>query len=1131
MFKNEAGEVVFSPTDLVRFMSSPFASWMDRFHLECPGQLEPDAATEDEKLVQQAGLAHEAAVLEEFRESGIEVTSIEALGFDAAHQATARAFEEKRPLIYQAALKNGRFQGYADFIELCPDSGYLAWDTKLARSPKPYFIVQLCAYSEMIEQLTGRMPQRFGVILGSQDRVEYRVEEFIHYYRRVKANMLAMQDAFTGRLEDRPEPQPRADHGRWASHAERYFEETDHLVRVANISTGQIKKLQRAGICTMSELAQASGRRVPKLNADTLEKLVKQARLQCATLSARATDPACRPSYEVLPAVLPDGRPNGLSRLPRPHAADVFFDMEGYPLEPGGLEYLFGLVTRDHEASDYEFKEWWAHDRQQEKAAFEGFVDYVYGRWRANPGMHVYHYAPYEVSAVRRLSTRHDTRQDEVDAMLRSGVFVDLYQTVTQSLLIGEDSYSIKRVEHLYRPGRSTDVASAVDSIVQYANWLASDEPEDPQASGVLKGIRDYNEDDCVSTAQLRDWLLSVAEDHRLLTHADTEPEEPAEEREVDPDVLERARMAASLRRQGGVCEVLGDALDYHRREDKPMWWRLFDRAEASEEELRDDPACLAGLVADGDPEPVARSLQQWYTFDPNQDCKLAGSETVMFADNLAFKLSISEFDAVKGRLALKATTKKLEEHGGFSSGGSLLPDEYVGSKPIVEALTDVCGRQLAGEALPASVSALLERTAPDVPLRLPGETEVEAAKRVTAGMVGGCFVIQGPPGTGKTYTASRAIAELLTAGKRVGVTSNSHKAILNLMAACGEALEEVGGQMLGVKAGGKADDPTFQRFAGLRYVSGSKDALGAYAGGIVGGTAWLFTRPEWEGELDYLFIDEAGQVPLANAVAMARAANNVVLLGDQMQLEQPIQGTHPGDAGMSVLQYALKDEEASRPDAPVYYPVIPPHKGLFLGTSRRMHPSVCRFISESIYDGRLEHHADCERQRVELDGPNWVRVESGIQFSAVEHEGNVQRSDEEVARVVQVYEELVGKPFTDKDGATRPLELGDFLFIAPYNAQVRAMKDALPEGAKVGSVDRFQGQEAPVCVLSLCSSPGEYGSRGLGFILDKNRVNVAISRAKCLAVVVADPRVADTLPGSIEEMRLLNLFCKALTA
>ena len=301
----------------------------------------------------------------------------------------------------------------------------------------------------------------------------------------------------------------------------------------------------------------------------------------------------------------------------------------------------------------------------------------------------------------------------------------------------------------------------------------------------------------------------------------------------------------------------------------------------------------------------------------------------------------------------------------------------------------------------------------------------------------------------------------------------------------------------------------------------------------MAGGTAWLFSRLEWTGALDYLFIDEAGQVPLANAVAMARSAGNLVLLGDQMQLEHPVQGSHPGDAGLSVLQYVLKDTSLSVPDAPILHAVVPPDLGLFLGGSRRMHPSICRFISESIYEARLTSHSDCRRQRIEANQAqrHLIRKEAGIVLSPVEHEGNVQQSDEEIARVLAIYRELLGRLYMDSRGDTRPLALEDFLFIAPYNAQVRALQDMLPAGARVGSVDKFQGQEAPVCILSLCSSAGEYGSRGLAFILDHNRINVAVSRAQCLAVVVADPRIACSIPGSLDDMVLLNLFCKLADA
>ena len=333
----------------------------------------------------------------------------------------------------------------------------------------------------------------------------------------------------------------------------------------------------------------------------------------------------------------------------------------------------------------------------------------------------------------------------------------------------------------------------------------------------------------------------------------------------------------------------------------------------------------------------------------------------------------------------------------------------------------------------------------------------------------------------------------------------------MNLLVACGEAEGERGGLLRGIKVGGDGEGRLFSDNHGMKHVKNAGDAHDLFTAGIVGGTAWLFTRPEWEGSLDFLFIDEAGQVSLANAVAMARCAKNLVLLGDQMQLEQPVQGSHPGDAGLSALQYALKNPVESKPDAPAFHAVVPDGYGLFLGESRRMHPAVCRFISESIYEGRLGSHPDCSRQKIVAPPGTGglIARESGVVFSGVEHDGNIQRSDEEIERVIAIYRELCGRIYTDKNGRSKPLEPADFLFIAPYNAQVRALQDALAPDARVGSVDKFQGQEAPVCILSLCSSFGEYGSRGLAFILNPNRINVAISRAQCMAVVVADPRIA----------------------
>lgn len=1132
--RKQGDKIIYSPSDLVRYVASPFASWMDRYYLENPKVVAPDEETEDQKLIAETGNEHERAMLEEFK-AAAKVVEIPKDDFETAAEETSAAVKSRAQIIYQAALEGDRFAGFADFVILDDSDRYQIWDTKLARSPKPYYAIQLCCYSEMFAASTGEnLPEKFGIILGTKDRVEFRVEDFIHYYRRVKSKFLEMQDGFTGNIADRPEPLPGADHGRWTSHAESFFEDTDHLVRVAGITVGQIKKLKAAGITTMAQLAKASGKSVPKLASESLEKLVSQARLQCATRDDRAKNadaPAC---FELLSTFGRNGEPVGLATIPPADPADVYFDMEGYPLVPGGLEYLFGAISVDPKTGDLEFHDWWAHGREEEKAAFEGFIDWVHKRWKENPKMHIYHYAAYEVNAVSRLSTRHDTRQDEVDDLLRANVFVDLYKAVRHGLCIGEDSYSIKSVEHLYRPKRSTEVATAIGSVVQYAHWMGSGQSPHWKDSAVLKSIRDYNEDDCKSTVELSVWLRKLASENGIsyATRSIGAISDDSSTKELSPEVIARKEAVENLRKKGdSLSATLADVIDFHRREQKPMWWRMFDRTEATDEELRDDSGCIQGVTAVGTPVTEKLSLVQSYSFDPSQECKLKIDDKVMFAHSIDGKFTLVDLDLEAGTLKLKMSKKALDEkfEGSFPEQGSLIPDEFVSAKPIQVALTEVGNKHLAG-TLHAPVDALLKRLVPADSLQKDDETTIDAASRVAAEMSGACLVIQGPPGTGKTYTAAQIITSLLSAGKKVGVTSNSHKAIINLLNACGEAAKESGTALRGIKVGGDKDEEFHKANPGIQFIQSSKDARGAYGSGIVGGTAWLFAVPEWEDQLDFLFVDEAGQVSLANAIAVARSAKNIVLLGDQMQLEQPIQGTHPGDAGLSSLQYALKDLRSSKEDSPVFHSVVPKNYGLFLGESRRMHPSVCRFVSEIVYEGRLGSHPDTEKQRIAVPkGAALVGKESGVIFIGIPHDGNIQQSEEEVAQVKAVYEEMVGREYTASDGKTRKLALDDFLFISPYNAQVRALQAALPKGARVGSVDKFQGQEAPVCILSLCSSYGEYGSRGLAFILDRNRINVALSRAQCLAVVVADPRIASATAGSINEMMLLNVFCKVV--
>lgn len=1148
----DSGKIIFSPSDLIVFSMSPFASWMD--HAQKAGKIAvvPGKASPEMELLARMGDGHEKKVLEGYRAVASVCDLSPGKDFEERFAKTKEAIERREKILYQAALRGGGFEGYSDFITLGTDGVYQIWDTKLARTPKPYFVIQLCAYSEMFAEATGEnAAKKFGIILGppkkegeESERVEFAFEDFRYYYENLKSRFFELHDNFTSELETCPEPEPRADHGRWQDHVDEMLKERDHLCRVAGITRSQIDKLNKNGITTLGKLAELKGS-VPKMAPARIEKLSTQARLQRATEKLRETDKNAAPLFELIPKTV-DGPPQGLYALPKPSPNDVFFDMEGFPFN-SGLEYLFGN-TIHKKGGGYEFVDFWAHDRASEKKAFEAFIDWVFARWQDDDGLHIYHYASYEQNAVSNLMTLHDTREREVDDLLRNNVFVDLYRIVKNGIYVGEESYSLKKIEHLYNVIRGENVASAVDSVVQYAAWIESGESSDWKKSRILNDIREYNKVDCESTADLCAWLRKTAADNGIGYIPYQTPDKEQDEKKEDPEIVrEKNEIIQRLRDERNenkdeAAGVLSDLIGFHRREAKPGWWHFFDLAKKLPEELRDEPDCIVGIEKVGETGPQDKSLRQNYTFDKQQECKLSSAKqpTVYFQVDLRTSFTLFDLNYTTGELTLKASQKTLDKPafgGAFPTEGTFIAKSRITNEPLPTALCSI-GKNYAAGISPASLEAFLTRRPPLDAIQREGETTVDAAVRIADSMDGDCLVIQGPPGTGKTYTAARLILSLIADGKRIGIMSNSHKAILNLVDECCKDAKERTLPLSVLKAGGDKDEQMAAKHSNIAFVGGGKDAVAAWLDSgkkaLIGGTAWLFAREEWiendgENMLDFLFIDEAGQVCVANAVAVSRAAKNLVLLGDQMQLEQPMQGKHPGDSGLSSLQYALKDVEESKEGSPAIHAVVPDGGGLFLGTSYRMHPDVCDFISESIYEDRLASFADCDRQRIAVtrSAKSLIKKEHGIVFSPVEHDGDTQYSDDEANRVVAIFNELLGREYTDKDGKTRPLELKDFLFITPYNAQVVRLTGLLPDDARIGSVDRLQGQQAPVCLLSLCSSVGEYGSRGLGFILDRNRVNVAISRAQCLAVVVADPRIANDSAASIKEMKLLNLFCK----
>ncbi len=1093
--------------------------------LKIPGvtKCQRDGDDPESELVAEAGMEHETAYLKILLDGGMDVAQIDAEDDAAALAQTLQAICSGRPFVYQAHLANDNFSGWADFLARIDGSSklgafhYEAWDTKLAKTARASFIIQLCAYAELLEATQGVLPAEIVIVLGTGTQQRYKSKDFIYCYRQFKKAFLRFQEKFDS--NQMPLPGDSRSYGDWSEFAEEILIATDHLSRVANITRGQIQKLEDAGIKTMSAMAASKEKTLAGVNEETLQRLRRQSQLQ---ISSKGKP---RPDHEVIKSN-GDGKLFGLVLLPPASPMDVFFDMEGFPLVSGGLEYLFGAVSVTN--GEAQFSDWWAHDAVQEKLAFEGFVDWAYARWKANPSMHIYHYANYEVAAVRRLASKHATREREVDDLLRHNVFVDLYRLVRQGMIVGTGSYSLKGIEHLYMEPRTGEVTSAGGSVVAYHEWIDSNEPPEWRNSVILKRIRDYNEVDCISTWKLTEWLREQQQKAQLNYTPPQKEEDIGAEKdsEITPAVALAQKLLIEVD-SGAVTDaaraktqrLLAYLLEFHWREAKPIFWRMFHRNGLTHEELVHDFDCLGDLQkSTKPPTPVKKSKLFEYQFDPNQDTKLHSGCRCMLAHDLAIKTTIESLSAEAGSLQIKVGPKA----GTPPDRISLIPDEFVSGKTIAEAVFRFVDAWSNTRILSPAVDDLIERRPPRIrghasgPLTRTGTDLLQGTIDLVLRMDQTVLCIQGPPGTGKTYTAAAAIVRLLEDGCRVGVTANSHKAILNLLKTVHELARAAGKAFPIWKVGDDADEPMIAS-GEILHEENSAEACNIGGGPVlVGGTAWFFSRPELTATYDYLFVDEAGQFSLANAVAVGLVAKNLVLVGDQMQLAQPIIGAHPGESGQSALEYLLAG-----------HATIPPEFGIFLDETRRLHPAICDFISEAVYENRLHSHPDTAGRRLLVKETALLTKDAGIQWIPIDHNGNSQGSPEEVTVIESLVSELLGGQVYDAaDKPPRKLTLEDILIVAPFNMQVRSLQQKLGPKARIGSVDKFQGQEAHVVIVSMCSSSLLDSPRGAEFLFEPNRLNVAVTRAKTLAIVVGSPELLVPRCETIEEMRLANLFC-----
>jgi len=1162
----DGGRLRLSASDVANFVACGHLTRLDLLHAR--GEIQPphvfDVGFED--LVAR-GEAHEAAVLQRFRAAGWNVAEIpKGPERDAAH-ATLAAIRDGADVVFQGVLLTDQspdgsaLLGRPDFLIRAallpaPDGEerpagvhYEVLDAKLARSAKARAVAQIGFYSDLLAGAQGIRPRWMHLALGDGEFTSLKVDDYAAYERqarRLLTAFIADDDGENPPSVPYPEPVEHCVICRWSELCAGRRRRDDDLSLIAGITAGQRRALKDAGVMTRRGFAGLAELPVlSRVSRASLASAQSQAQLQVATEDAGHIE------YELLEperdaaGTLVQNR--GLLALPEPVTGDLFFDIEGarYYSEDGkefGLQYLFGIIdTADTDVSGTpRYTQIWAFDRQDEKRAFEEVVDFITDRRKRTPGLHVYHYNHYEPTAVDHLTELYETRQeavgrlmgrfatreDEVDDLFRRGVFVDLYRVVRQGIRAGVESYSIKRLEPMCGYARQVDLRDATASLIAFEAALddrAAEEEWDRR-----RVVAGYNEDDCRATLALRDWL----EERRveLSARLGQELPRPAAVEEVrlteDPELARiRDELLADVpddpsarSAEQHAKALLADLLDWHRREDKPGWWRYFYLRTLGPAELIGEPDALGGLTGGDIVAEQKRSVVRRFFFPP-QEHRFAGGDTAH--DSVTDKgWTVVRIDDASGAIDLKI---------GVGYDGplpvSLVPEGPIPAPAQRDRLRDLGARVVRdGVSGRDAATALLLRSrpadgaTPGEPLRHAGETTGDAAVRLVLVLRDSYLPIQGPPGTGKTFTAARQIVELIESGCTVGITGPSHAVINNLI---GKVCECADARGMEPRIGQRADKDNPQLHPRAKSLSPDRLEQGIRDGelDLVAGTSWLWSREQFAGSTDVLFVDEAGQLSLANVLSVAHAVATLVLLGDPQQLAQPSDVAHPPGAGVSALEHILGDHATMPTDA-----------GLLLDRTWRMHPHLCRYTSDVFYDGRLTAEEDLDLQ--EILGGHSLRG-AGLRIVEVRHEGNANASPEEAAQVARLVGDLLGLQWRDQDGVQHPIGPRDILIITPYNAQIRAIREALavagcPLDVQVGTVDKFQGREAPVAICSMATSSADEASRGLEFLYDHRRLNVATSRAKAMAIVVASPRLVQVSCRTPRQMLLVNALCRA---
>ena len=1069
------------------------------------------------RLVMAKGLQHEEECLSRYRQEGRNILIVEKRGertFQQWVNDVGNPFTGNHDdIVYQMPFIHKGIQGIADFVVkvINPETGTVSYepvDAKLVRTEaKPGHVLQLCFYADAIRELTGADPQEMHILLASGETESLRVNEFRPYWNRLRGPLMAAVEA-GAEADTSPKPCLHCKYCEFNPICEAQWREEDSLHFVAGIRKVEIEALISVGLPTLTQLAELVGvdEPVDGVRAERLKRLKQQAKLQRDALEqdtmpfsmAESEDDTTRWGF-------------GLERLPESDDGDLFIDFEGDPLwrSDTGLFFLFGWLERDYD-QQWKYRRIWAHDKESETAAADELISYIAHRRKEFPGMHAYHYNSTERTELTKLADGHPGTETMMANLVATGAFVDLYEVGLNAIQIGAESYGLKCMEKLTTYKRSHEIDQGAGAVVMYERYM------NRRSDADLAAIAVYNKDDVWATMALRDWLV---------THRPAEMEwrapylEPEPGRELDERV-------AALHELGGHAHFLGDLLGYWDREWQAYITPLAVKlAGSTSEELWDDPDSIVGLHSPGEfirlkvngeekKDPAMRfsfpKSQVLEGFPPRGDALFISPDgRRRYVNYESLDIEAGTIDVVWG--------ENRREMGELPTALTFYKWFRTNSKSeVLDALADAV---LDGSVPDNVAMSLLRGDAPQFDGSGPQggffTSNLPELADLVVRLDRSFLAIQGPPGTGKTYSAARLVHAAIITGKRVGITAVAHRVVGNLLREVVKVFREEG-DLDELRAVCNTDDPDSLP---PEVEKGDNAKCGKSKFNLIAGTTFLFaSKPVKQCPVEVLFVDEAGQMALADMLVVSMATDNLVMVGDPLQLSQVRKADHPRNSGCSALDHVLGQDET-----------MPAERGVFLPVTRRMHPDVCEFISDQIYEGRLKSYSgddfNCALQTTVAG--------TGLRWLPVSHTDNTTSSVEEADLIVAEILRLIGTEWTNNEGTTKSLGTKDFVVVTPYNDQQRLVTERLNSHTdtadiEVGTVDMFQGQEAAVVFFSMAASTGEDVSRGKDFLFSRNRLNVAISRARCLAYLVCTEELLNTRARNVTDMRLiatLNAF------